>query len=278
LGDHRKGSVRCGIRTQKLRPYLLGSEFVIYTDHRPLVSLFSSTILNAKIQRWAITLSKYGASIEYRPGKDNVRADMLSRIRGTAAIATIDTLDWQDAEEHQTDELLRLPLNADNLEPERVQEQRVKFPELFEEALDPDSEYEIHDGLLYSTRTPASNAANYPRIVLPPCFRPAAMKRAHLAVGHMGANKTMHRTTDAYVWPGMRSEIRRFTQACPTCTIHVARRQHTPMGEMPIPCYPGQFISADLTGPLPESPLGNKYILTIFDMFHRRIFPSSRLS
>ena len=83
----------------------------------------------------------------------------------------------------------------------------------------------------------------------------------------MGANKTLHRTTDAYVWPGMKAEIRRFTQACPTCTIHVARRQHTPMGEMPIPCYPGQFISADLTGPLPESPLGNKYILTIFDMF-----------
>ena len=39
------------------------------------------------------------------------------------------------------------------------------------------------------------------------------------------------------------------------------------MGTMPIPCYPSQFISADLTGPLPESPEGNKYILSIFDLY-----------
>jgi hypothetical protein len=66
---------------KKLRPYLLGSQFCIYTDHKPLISLFSSTIQNAKIQRWAITLSEYGADIRYRPGADNIRADMLSRIR-----------------------------------------------------------------------------------------------------------------------------------------------------------------------------------------------------
>ena len=83
----------------------------------------------------------------------------------------------------------------------------------------------------------------------------------------MGAVKTMHRTSDAYVWPGMKAEIRRFTQNCPTCTIHIARREHTPMGDMPIPSYPAQFISTDLTGPLPESPAGNKYILSIFDLF-----------
>jgi hypothetical protein len=40
---------------KKLRPYLLGSDFIIYTYHKPLVSLFISKIENAKIQRWAIT-------------------------------------------------------------------------------------------------------------------------------------------------------------------------------------------------------------------------------
>jgi hypothetical protein len=253
---------------KKLRPYLLGSDFCIYTDHKPLVSLFSSTMQNAKIQRWAIMVSEYGAKILFRPGKDNTRADMLSRIRLPPPIATIDTHDWLDAEWAHDDALARVPLTADGLDHERVRaEQMVKFPDLFLEAEDQASDYEIHEGLLYSTRLPSPLAAPYPRLVLPPCFRVAVVKRAHEAVGHMGSAKTLHRTTDAYVWPGMKGEIRRLTQNCPTCTIHTARRQHTPMGDMPLPVYPAQFISTDLTGPLPESPAGNKYILSIFDLF-----------
>ena len=35
---------------------------------------------NTKIQRWAVLLAEYGAKIEYRQGRNNIRADMLSRI------------------------------------------------------------------------------------------------------------------------------------------------------------------------------------------------------
>ena len=122
-----------------------------------------------------------------------------------------------DTEATQGKGVNRSPLAADGLLPDRVrQEQLLRFPEMFQEALDMDSDYEVHEGLLYSKHTPFPLAASYPRLVLPPCFRPAAIKRAHLAVGHMGAQKTMQRTTDAYVWPGMKAEIKRFTQNCPT--------------------------------------------------------------
>jgi hypothetical protein len=94
---------------KKLRPYLLGSQFCIFTDHKPLVSLFSSPIQNAKIQRWAIMLSEYGAQIRYHPGKDNIQADMLSRIRLPPPIATIDTQEWVDAEAQPGQELIRIP-------------------------------------------------------------------------------------------------------------------------------------------------------------------------
>ena len=66
---------------KKLRPYLYGADFVILTDHKPLRSLFSARIENAKIQRWAVAIKEYAAPIEYRQGKHNVRADMLSRIK-----------------------------------------------------------------------------------------------------------------------------------------------------------------------------------------------------
>ena len=64
----------------KLRHFLLGHKFVIYTDHKPLRSLFTSEMKNARVQRWAIILDEYGCQIEYKSGKSNVPADMLSRI------------------------------------------------------------------------------------------------------------------------------------------------------------------------------------------------------
>ena len=63
----------------KLRPYLYGAKFHVYTDHKPLTSLFTKQMVNTKIQRWAILLAEYGATISYRKGSNNIRADMLSQ-------------------------------------------------------------------------------------------------------------------------------------------------------------------------------------------------------
>ena len=252
---------------KKLWPYLLGARFVIYTDHKPLKAFFSSPLQNVKLQRWAITISEYGAAIEYKAGSENTRADMLSRIRAPE-IAVIDTCQWVDADFPDGLEVHHIPLEADQLTPDRVKaEQLVKFPDLFIEAQEADSEYEIFDGMLYSTRKPSNLDASYPHLLMPPCFRPQIIMRAHHELGHMGSFKTHHRVAEAYVWPGMKAEITRAVQACPRCTVHIKRRERTPMGEMPIACYPGQLISTDLTGPFVESTQGNKYILTILDHF-----------
>ena len=37
-------------------------------------------MVNTRIQRWAVLIAEYGAKIRYRKGKNNIRADMLSRI------------------------------------------------------------------------------------------------------------------------------------------------------------------------------------------------------
>ena len=66
---------------QKFRPYLLGSQFTVMTDHRPLKYLFSSPFsASPKIQRWAILLSEYGCDIHFISGAKNRVADGLSRL------------------------------------------------------------------------------------------------------------------------------------------------------------------------------------------------------
>ena len=67
----------------KLIPYLYGAKFVIYTDHKPLKSLFLSEVKNTKIQGWSSLIAEYAAPIEHYKGKLNIRADMLPRIPPT---------------------------------------------------------------------------------------------------------------------------------------------------------------------------------------------------
>jgi len=63
------------------RPYLFGKKFTLFTDHKPLTYIFSLKTPNSKLVRWRLALEEYQYEIRYRPGKQNVVADGLSRIK-----------------------------------------------------------------------------------------------------------------------------------------------------------------------------------------------------
>lgn len=62
------------------RPYLYGRKFIVVTDHRPLVSLFSHKNPSSKLTRIRLDLSDYDFDIVFKQGKMNTNADALSRI------------------------------------------------------------------------------------------------------------------------------------------------------------------------------------------------------
>lgn len=63
------------------RPYLYGTKFQIYTDHRPLAWLYSLKEPNSKLTRWRLRLQEYDFEIIYKKGSQNTIADALSRIK-----------------------------------------------------------------------------------------------------------------------------------------------------------------------------------------------------
>ena len=62
-----------------LRPYLHGREFVVVTDHAPLLWLMTNQELTGQYARWALSLQEYDFQIVHRPGKLHQNADALSR-------------------------------------------------------------------------------------------------------------------------------------------------------------------------------------------------------
>ena len=59
--------------------YLYGCRFKVLTDHKALVSLLHSRVLNRRLHGWVLQLLEYDFEVEYRPGRENGDADALSR-------------------------------------------------------------------------------------------------------------------------------------------------------------------------------------------------------
>lgn len=73
----------------KFHDYLYGARFTVRTDNNPLTYVLTTAKLNATGHRWLASLATYDFDVQYRPGKTNVDADLLSRrVAG-------DEEDWQ---------------------------------------------------------------------------------------------------------------------------------------------------------------------------------------
>ncbi|XP_057684821.1 uncharacterized protein LOC130911119 [Corythoichthys intestinalis] len=63
----------------KFHDYLYGARFTVRTDNNPLTYVLSTAKLNAVGHRWLAALSTYEFDVQYRPGRQNIDADLLSR-------------------------------------------------------------------------------------------------------------------------------------------------------------------------------------------------------
>ena len=67
-----KEGLACIFGIKRFHSYVYGRHFTLITDHKPLLSLFNSqkpvsTQASGRIQRWALTLSMYEYSIQFKP-------------------------------------------------------------------------------------------------------------------------------------------------------------------------------------------------------------------
>ena len=64
---------------ERFHLYLVGKEFTLYTDHKPLELIYSpKSKPPPRIERWLLRMQQYLYQVQYRPGSSNP-ADVLSR-------------------------------------------------------------------------------------------------------------------------------------------------------------------------------------------------------
>ena len=65
---------------EKFRPYILGSNVVIHTDHAAIKYLMGKKDAKPRLIRWVLLLQVFDLEIKDKKGSDNVIVDPLSRL------------------------------------------------------------------------------------------------------------------------------------------------------------------------------------------------------
>ena len=76
------------------RHYLYGDQFEVFSDHKSLKYIFTQRDLNMRQRRWMEFLEDYDFTLHYRPGKENMVADALSR-KSRGVLASIASREWR---------------------------------------------------------------------------------------------------------------------------------------------------------------------------------------
>ena len=283
---------------QKLDHYLHNAKFTIKTDHKPLKYILSAPMQNKKIQLWALNLSAYNCDVTYLSGRENVIADLLSRVpEGTRTSSCTNGQSDPDIPDLNPNAFEINTLNSNKFDPRKyasckVPEPELKLPEIkdFEEfdmikkqekdpilmklklqlkngdasALDQKKHLIINDKVYF-----LSNPDDEPtlRLYVPEQLRPAVLIQYHDKLGHFGVDRSFYNIKQKYYWPKLFHTLNEYIQSCVTCQTRNLTTVKPPLMETDIPPYPWAKVGLDLSGPYPTSLSGNKYIVAFVDWF-----------
>ena len=273
---------------QHFRPYLLGREFLLRTDHGSLTWLTNFKEPEGQLARWLECLEEYTFETVHRPGKQHANADALSR----RPCPQCGREEFQPVQEHAVEagvlavlserspqELRQLQLEDSTtgvvlqaMEQKQQPEPDViarggpevrRLVQLWNRLL-------IEDGLLKRKYDSEKGQRHWIQLVVPHVLREEIMKELHAGSleGHLGEDKTLGKIQERFYWPGMQGDVAQWIRTCSACTTRKSppQRSRAPLQTV-ASGFPMQVVAVDILGPLPESTAGNSYILVAGDYF-----------
>lgn len=273
--------------------YLLGKEFVLWTDHNSLRWLHNFQGLEGQLARWVEQLASFQYRIVHRPGRGHANADALSRLpaflpvssdsalgkktKGGEVIGAVkegcpeavvgqEECDELGPAQHGDAELQKtFALKKQGTAGSRPPEELWKYAPVWDQLQVQGSRLVRHPPL-------NSDAANQVQVVIPKSLVPDILRQLHNATtgGHLGIQKLQAKVKDQFYWLGWFGDVKHWCRECVDCGSRkaVGKQGCAPLRSV-VTARPYERVALDVLGPLPITSGVNKYILVIGDYFSK---------
>ena len=260
---------------QHFHYWVFGQRVTLVTDHCPLSYLKSMAPKSQLLSRWLLILQCYDFTIIHRPGKANANADALSRcplegvgddtgktlcptfIEANVVSREEDDIAMAQDEDEEIAQI-RATLEGGGRGKTGVAKKGGRFT--------------VEGGVLYHYWEPRGakkmKGRRRKQLVVPQSRQGEILLESHDA-GHPGYIRTLAKIREAFYWPSMVKDVSRHLKNCTICkAVKSAKGRKAPLKPLVV-SKPLETISMDVVGPLPVSNQGNKYIITMMDLFSR---------
>ena len=256
--------------------YIYGKALKIFTDHKPLVSIYGNPASKppARIERWTLRLQPYNATIVYRAGNDNP-ADFLSRHptrRSTTsreekiAEEYVNYLSNQSTPKAMTLEEVKLAFQTD--ETLKAVVQSIRSGKWYKKhATDANINKRAYDAYAKICSELTVNADDdvilrQGRLIIPESLQQRVVQLAH--EGHQGLSKTKALIREKVWFPGIDSMVENQVKTCHACQVATPDSRREPLRMSNLPSAPWTEVSADFA-----TISKDVYLLVIIDEYSR---------
>ena len=222
----------------KFDQYIYGKkDLKIMSDHRPLESIVKKDMEKSpmRLEKMLMSLQRYGFELQYKPGKDQAIADMLSRAATTRSddrskaevfMNEIDDSRPEEFTDMSDKRLIRMREFGEKDEVYRaLRDQIGRGWPVKRKSCDPliqnywtfAEELDEKDGLVYKGK----------RLVIPTNMVDEITRTLHSA--HGSADAMMLRARDLLFWPGMWEHLKRTAEECKDCQRTKPANQKQPL-------------------------------------------------
>ena len=254
----------------KFKYYLYGGKVEFFTDHKAIVFMLDKQKeLSGRLARWCLKLKEMQqyVTFKFKKGKENILADCLSRnpilemggdndcIQDVYAISVEKRNDFKD--DQLADPLIQSWIGIMNNNQATIQEKRkVK-------------DFVVKDGVLYR-KCRNSVKREILQLVLPERHVKDVISKYHDKENsfHASVNKTVSTIQQYFYFRNMQEVVKVYITSCDKCQLYKESKS-VPYGHLTERVFNKRGVcwQLDTIGPFIPDSRGNKYVITIVDVF-----------
>ena len=236
---------------KEFHAYLYGRKFTLVTDHKPLLTVLGPKngippMAAARLQRWALLLSAYNYSIEFKPMQQHANADGLSRLplgnRQPPSTCSAFVVGQIQA----------LPVSSEQLESATRQDPLLSLSRVHQYIQEgwPDStteEFKPYRDRQLELTTQGNAVLWGSRVIIPSKLHSRILEELHR--DHPGITRMKALARSYLWWPGLDRCLEKCVQECLACQAERNTPALAPLHPWLWPTKPWQRVHVDFAGP-----------------------------